>query len=80
LAAPPFNPLAVAAVVAKDAVAGVNVMDVAADAVVANELDIALLMLPVIGTDEVMDVPVSINELVLIVLMSVHIVNLFAAP
>ena len=80
MAAPPFNPLAVAAVVAKDAVAGVNVMDVAADAVVANELDIALLMLPVIGTDEVMDVPVSINELVLIVLMSVHIVNLFAAP
>jgi hypothetical protein len=48
--------------------------------VVAKDAVIALLILPVIGTDDVIDVPASINELALILLAPFHIVNLPDVP
>jgi hypothetical protein len=52
----------------------------AVNVVVAYDAVIALLILPVIGTDEVMEVPASISELAPIVLVVAQTVNLPTVP
>jgi hypothetical protein len=64
----PVKDDAVAAVVAKDAVGGVKVIEVAADAVVANEDDITLLAQLLVPNVDPLWVPINdpVNEPVLI--------------